>query len=166
MNCLFVACSGGQRWKHSCGCQRDVWIFLSLSLSCSLSLSICLSHFCVHVRVCLCVCVCQCAPWGIMADQTWLCGRCKFNHNFFSQHISESDSVQVLRPIKWTHIERDVFVHARPNIYMCGSDACVTGMSVILKTCICKIRETQRSGALLLILIGSLLMPPLFACET
>ncbi len=24
MNCLFVACSGGQRWKHSCGCQKDV----------------------------------------------------------------------------------------------------------------------------------------------
>lgn len=164
MNCLFVACSGGQRWKHSCGCQRDVWIFLSLSLSCSLSLYLSVSLLCACTSVF--VCVCQCAPWGIMADQTWLCGRCKFNHNFFSQHISESDSVQVLRPIKWTHIERDVFVHARPNIYMCGSDACVTGMSVILKTCICKIRETQRSGALLLILIGSLLMPPLFACET
>lgn len=49
---------------------------------------------------------------------------------FFLLHISESDSAQVLRPIKWTDIERDV--HARLNIYMCSADACLTGMSVNL----------------------------------
>lgn len=55
MNCLFVACSGGQRWKHSCGCQKDVWISLSLPVSLSVSL------LCVHVCVCVfsCVCVCE-----------------------------------------------------------------------------------------------------------
>lgn len=37
MNYLFVVCSGGQRWKRSCGCQK-----MCESLSLSLSL-----HFCV-----------------------------------------------------------------------------------------------------------------------
>lgn len=33
MYCLFAACSGGQRWKHSCGFQKDVRISLSRSIS-------------------------------------------------------------------------------------------------------------------------------------
>ena len=56
MNCLFVACSGGQRWKHSCGCQKDVWISLSLSPPLSLSVSL----LCVRVSVCVCLCLCVC----------------------------------------------------------------------------------------------------------
>lgn len=44
MNCLFAACSGEQRWKHSCGCQK----YLQISLY--------LSHFYVCVNACLCVC--------------------------------------------------------------------------------------------------------------
>ena len=82
----------------------------------SLSLSLYLSHFCAFV------CVCTCVLWGIMADQTWLCGRCKFNHFFFFflQHISESDSAQVLRPVKQTYIESDV-LYMRDWIFTCAA---------------------------------------------
>lgn len=51
------------------------------SLSLSLPVSLSVSLLCVHVCVCVFMRVCV---WGIMADQTWLCGRCKFNHIFFS----------------------------------------------------------------------------------
>lgn len=41
MNCLFVACSGGQRWKHSCGYQK---MCESLSLSLSFLTFLCESY--------------------------------------------------------------------------------------------------------------------------
>lgn len=53
MYCLFAACSGGQRWKHSCGCQKDVRISLSLDLS----------HFYICVSVSVCVCACYEELW-------------------------------------------------------------------------------------------------------
>lgn len=93
----------------------------------NLSLSIYLTFIYVWVRECVCVCV----LWGIMVDQTWLCGRCKFNH-FFLQHISESDSTQVLRPITWRDIEGDVLYMQNWIFTSAVLTLRLTGMSVNL----------------------------------
>lgn len=98
MNCLFAACSGGQRWKQFCVCQKDVWTLLSLSL-----FSIYLTS--IYVWVCVFLCVYEEELWQTKLDSVGGVNSITF---FFSLHISESDSTQVLRPITWRDIERDV----------------------------------------------------------
>jgi len=118
MNCLFAACSEGQRRKHSCGCQKDVRI------------SFYLSHIYIRVSVCLCVCV----LWGIMAVQTWLCGRCKFNQIFFF-FFPVHFRIWFNTSSNASHMERywkKCFLHAKRNIYWCSAGACLTAMSVNL----------------------------------
>ena len=136
MNCLFAACLE----------KAETETLLCLPEGCA---NLSLSHFYICVSVRLCVCVLQ----GIMADQTWLCGRCKFNHIslfFFPVHFR----IWFSPSSECSHMERyweRCFVHAKLNIYQCSTDAFLTGTSVNLETRSCKIREIELSGALLII---------------
>lgn len=96
MNYLFVVCSGGQRWKHSCGCQK-----MCESLSFASLLCVCASVF---------ASVCYEKLWQTELDSVGGVNSITFFFFFFpfSQHIFESDSAQVLRPVRWTHIKRDI----------------------------------------------------------
>lgn len=71
-----------------------------VNLSLSLSLFLYPSHFCVYTCVCVFSCVCVCEElWQTKLDSVGGVNSITFFF-LFLPHISESDSAQVLRPIK------------------------------------------------------------------
>lgn len=55
----------------------------------------------------LCACACECVLGGIMTDQTWLCGRCKFNHFFF--YLAQGVFLNHIQPEFWGQPDGHIF---------------------------------------------------------